>query len=227
MEDRKTEIQGLGTKIKDGIIDAVVADEEEMILEDLKKRMTISLVFVIPLICVGILTPMEHWSILWQIIFVLPVIAVDLRCFSDGITAFWRGKPQKNTLSAIGSIIALAFLQFTAAGVMLTMMAICRYFECYINCKCDAHLKELIAAEPQGGRYKPGDLLRIPEVAIAGFDGFKDEYRESYSDAKLPSLNTTGDWVGLNREIREMFQDFRSQTAHSMKIEFVTKSYFE
>lgn len=71
------------------------------------------------------------------------------------------------------------------------------------------------------------NLLRIPEVAIAGFDGFKDEYRESYSDAKLPSLNTTGDWVGLNREIREMFQDFRSQTAHSMKIEFVTKSYFE
>ena len=134
MEDRKTEIQELGTKIKDGIIDAVVADEEEMILEDLKKRMTISLVFVIPLICVGILTPMEHWSILWQIIFVLPVIAVNLRCFSDGITAFWRGKPQKNTLSAIGSIIALAFLQFTAAGVMLTMMAICRYFECYINC---------------------------------------------------------------------------------------------
>ena len=71
------------------------------------------------------------------------------------------------------------------------------------------------------------NLLRIPEVSIAGFDGFKDEYQESYSDAKLPSLNTTGDWVGLNKEIREMFQDFKSSTAHSMKIEFVTDSYFE
>ena len=71
------------------------------------------------------------------------------------------------------------------------------------------------------------NLLRIPEVYIAGFDGFKDEYSMSYSDVKLPSLNTTGDWVGLNREIKEMFDDFRSQTAETMQIFFVTESYFD
>ena len=70
------------------------------------------------------------------------------------------------------------------------------------------------------------NILRIPEVCIAGFDGFKNDYSLSYSDTGLPSLNTSGDWVGLNEEIRDMFMDFRESTEESMNIRFITDSYF-
>ena len=63
-------------------------------------------------------------------------------------------------------------------------------------------------------------------MALAGFDGFKHEYNESYADASLPTLNPDGDWDGLNDEIKDMFRDVKDSTKGKMKIEFVTDSIF-
>lgn len=70
------------------------------------------------------------------------------------------------------------------------------------------------------------DRLDISDVALAGFDGFKHEYNESYADASLPTLNPDGDWDGLNDEIKDMFRDVKDSTKGKMKIEFVTDSIF-
>lgn len=63
-------------------------------------------------------------------------------------------------------------------------------------------------------------------VAIAGFDGFRHAYNESYADPSLPTLNPDNRWDELNIEISSMFEDVRSSTRGSMEISFVTESLF-
>lgn len=69
--------------------------------------------------------------------------------------------------------------------------------------------------------------LDIQNVALAGFDGFKTVYNESYADSSLPTLNPNGNWDALNDEIKDMFTDFVLSVESKMNIEFVTESIFE
>ena len=68
--------------------------------------------------------------------------------------------------------------------------------------------------------------LDIQNVALAGFDGFKTAYNESYADSSLPTLNPNGNWDALNEEIKDMFRDFVLSVKTKMSIEFVTESIF-
>ncbi len=71
------------------------------------------------------------------------------------------------------------------------------------------------------------DKLQVEQVTIAGFDGFKTKYNESYADPTLPTLNPNNRWDELNEEIKSMFQDVK-KTAKSMhSIQFLTESFFE
>ena len=63
-------------------------------------------------------------------------------------------------------------------------------------------------------------------VAIAGFDGFKTKYNESYADPNLPTLNPNNKWDELNNEIKDMFGDFKNSIMGSMNLHFITESYF-
>lgn len=69
--------------------------------------------------------------------------------------------------------------------------------------------------------------LGVRHVALAGFDGFKSKYNESYADPSLPTLNPDNHWDALNEEIKDMFQDVRLSVANMMDIEFVTDSIFD
>lgn len=70
------------------------------------------------------------------------------------------------------------------------------------------------------------DKLHIQNVSIAGFDGFKHKYNESYADTSLPTLNPDNKWDELNDEIQNMFDDFKLTTETTMNIEFITHSMF-
>ena len=70
------------------------------------------------------------------------------------------------------------------------------------------------------------DKLGVNNVSIAGFDGFRHKYNESYADAYLPSLNPDNKWDELNAEIFEMFEDFKKYSANCKNIYFVTESFF-
>ena len=70
------------------------------------------------------------------------------------------------------------------------------------------------------------DWLGIGEVSIAGFDGFKTRYNESYADPQLPSLNPENKWDELNEEIHSMFREFKENAEHLRSIHFLTESYF-
>lgn len=70
------------------------------------------------------------------------------------------------------------------------------------------------------------DRLGVEKVAVAGFDGFMTHYNETYADKSLPTL-VEKDWDALNKEIGDMFADFK-QTADSVtEVEFITKSIFD
>ncbi|MCM1468420.1 MAG: hypothetical protein NC086_09745, partial [Alistipes sp.] len=71
------------------------------------------------------------------------------------------------------------------------------------------------------------DYLHMTEVSIAGFDGFKDKYNESYADTFLPSLNPQNKWGELNEEIKSMFSDFIHNAEYVRHVEFVTDSIFK
>ena len=71
------------------------------------------------------------------------------------------------------------------------------------------------------------DNLHVKNVAIAGFDEFKNEYNESYADEALPTVNPDNDWTKLNEEILDMFMDFRSKMKHLENLQFITNSHFD
>lgn len=69
--------------------------------------------------------------------------------------------------------------------------------------------------------------LDVQEVVVAGFDGFKTQYNESYADASLPNLNTSNTCESLNREIKSMFLDVKESVTGRMEIKFITDSIFD
>lgn len=68
------------------------------------------------------------------------------------------------------------------------------------------------------------DRLHVKNIYLAGFDGFKERYNESYADESLPTLNPGGDWEKLNDEIKDMFQDVQETT--KLNITFLTESIY-
>lgn len=70
------------------------------------------------------------------------------------------------------------------------------------------------------------DRLGVKKVVLAGFDGFKHEYNESYADEFLPTLNPGNKWDDLNVEIKDMLNDVKAMTEGKMEIEFLTESIY-
>ena len=68
--------------------------------------------------------------------------------------------------------------------------------------------------------------IGVKKVYLAGFDGFKDTYNESYADEALPTVNPGKKWGELNQEIKDMFDDVKN-TSKNMSIHFITESEFE
>ncbi len=68
--------------------------------------------------------------------------------------------------------------------------------------------------------------LKTERISIAGFDGFKHRYNESYADASLPTLNPDGRWDELNEEISDMYKDFVLSEGEGVRIKFVTETIY-
>ena len=71
------------------------------------------------------------------------------------------------------------------------------------------------------------DYLEKNNITLAGFDGFKNKYNESYADEFLPTLNPENKWDELNEEIKELFKDYKKRAKITKDIKFLTESIFE
>ncbi len=175
MQERKTEIQQFGNKIRDsireGVLDAVKNDREERALEDLKRRLTLSLCFVVPLFLIDWLAAGSLGAMMVEILLTALLVAVNRSCFTDGFESIRARRPEKNTLAAIGSIVALLMFQFATAGLFLTTMALCRCCEAYVRYKLDEHLKRLIEAEPEDPGLETGAVITVEIGEVVPADG--------------------------------------------------------
>jgi len=70
------------------------------------------------------------------------------------------------------------------------------------------------------------DKLNVSDIAIAGFDTFSHNYNESYADKMIPSVHGVMDVDAMNRDIKDIYKDFRSRNKDSVKVEFITSSDF-
>lgn len=70
-------------------------------------------------------------------------------------------------------------------------------------------------------------LLNVANIAIAGFDQFKEGYNESYADKALPAIHSDRSAEEINKELKQMFDEFCMENGEKIKIEFVTESGFE
>lgn len=71
------------------------------------------------------------------------------------------------------------------------------------------------------------EKLEVENVYIAGFDGFKNKYNESYADSNIPSYSSDIDWEELNKEISDMYINFKKELDNRVNIEFLTESIFD
>ncbi len=69
--------------------------------------------------------------------------------------------------------------------------------------------------------------IGVKNVYIVGFDGFKEDYDDSYADKSLPNLNPENKWVELNNEIKAMFKELSDSLEGRMNIAFLTPSIYE
>lgn len=150
----------------------IARDRNEMALAGLKKRMILSVIFLVvqcALLLAGIEmeVPMDFQAALMLI----PLIALNSRCYIDGFQSIRTRQPEKNILAAIGSILAIVSFHFVAASVVLTTMALCRYCEAYVRFRLNSHLNDLVEAEPDDGKLHEGDILTIGAGEIIPVDG--------------------------------------------------------
>ena len=66
----------------------------------------------------------------------------------------------------------------------------------------------------------------IMNVALAGFDQFEEGYNTSYADETLPTLQGKYSAEKINKELKQMFDEFCLTNKENMSIEFVTESRF-
>ena len=69
-------------------------------------------------------------------------------------------------------------------------------------------------------------LLQVMNVALAGFDQFEEGYNTSYADETLPTLQGKYSAEKINKELKQMFDEFCLTNKENMSIEFVTESGF-
>lgn len=146
---------------------------------------------------------------------ILPGYDYDFLFFTNKVRYEYAGAAYEETFDRVGKIV-LSNIKTTPGEkerIVNFNRAIKRGWEHFDNAvMCALRLLE---------------SLGVNRVCLAGFDGFKTEYNESYADESLPTLIPGIDYQKLNEEIRDMYQDFIKSDDNKMSVEFVTESYFE
>lgn len=156
-------------------------------IKTMRKRIIVSVVFLIPLMYLS-MAHMFGYSLPWilgehipngigQLIFTVPIIAVNFKFFTNGISSLIKLNPNMDSLIAIGSgvsfiysVISLMFfemghLYFESAGMILTLITIGKYLETLSKGKTKDAINSLI------------DL--VPEKSIVIKDGVEVEIESS------------------------------------------------
>ena len=70
------------------------------------------------------------------------------------------------------------------------------------------------------------DKLNVSDIALAGFDGYQGNITENYMDITLQTLNTDKEQDLLNKEIKEMYQEYKTTVDNKINLHFITDSIY-
>ncbi len=200
MKDKRDAAQ-FAEMIREKYLDPISRDKNETILSGLKIRFILSVAFLAPLVALAEWEEARPRDVMpTELALTLILVAINFRCYIDGFGSIFKGKPEKNTLAAIVSAVAIGILQFPIAGLVLTSMAFCRFLEAYITVKLQQHMGELIDTRPDDSHLDKGDILTVAAGQIIPADGIilsggsaVDE--ELITGERVPVRKSDGDLV--------------------------------
>ncbi|MCM1114454.1 MAG: cadmium-translocating P-type ATPase [Clostridium sp.] len=157
-------------------------------IKNMKLRVILSVIFIIPLMYLS-MAHMIGYSLPWilgehipngigQLIFLIPIIAVNFKFFTNGFSSLFKLNPNMDSLVAIGSgasliyslISLIAFdmghLYFESSGMILALITVGKYLETLSKGKTKDAINSLI------------DL--VPEKSIILKDGVETEIDSSF-----------------------------------------------
>ena len=65
------------------------------------------------------------------------------------------------------------------------------------------------------------------KIAIAGFDGFREDVEKNYYDNSFQNERHVGEFSTLNKEVSSMFAEIVETMSPDCMFEFITPSLFE
>lgn len=194
------------------------------------KRLILSAVFMIPLFYVsmghmlGLYLPkfLHNMTIngAVQLVLCLPVIAVNLKTFKNGVIKLFKGSPTMDSLIAVGVLASFIFslfllgkeehLYFESASMILTFTTLGKYLEERAKRKTTTAIEALINLVPdvavieENGeqkeipvdKLKKGDIVLIKPGAKIPVDGTVTEGEASVDESAI-----TGESVPVYKEV--------------------------
>lgn len=140
-------------------------------IKEMKKRVIISVVFLIPLMYLS-MAHMIGYSLPWilgehmpnaigQLIFLIPIIIVNRKFFTNGFSALFKFDPNMDSLVAVGSGASLIYslismfafsnhhLYFESAGMILALITVGKFLETLSKGKTKDAINSLIDLVPE------------------------------------------------------------------------------
>lgn len=140
-------------------------------IKEMKKRVIISVVFLIPLMYLS-MAHMLGYSLPWilgehmpnaigQLIFLIPIIIVNRKFFTNGFSALFKFDPNMDSLVAVGSGASLIYslismfafsnhhLYFESAGMILALITVGKFLETLSKGKTKDAINSLIDLVPE------------------------------------------------------------------------------
>ncbi len=106
-----------------------VTDEKR----NLKKRLIISVIFLIPIMHIAMGGPIPHDDAFMRSLLpgllLIPIVAANRTYYQKGLGLLFKGSSNMDTLIAIGTAASMALLYFEAAGMILTLVTLGKFLE--------------------------------------------------------------------------------------------------
>ena len=191
---------------------------------EMKRRLIVSLIFAIPLFYIAmghmmgapmpafLMNPTAH--LIAQAILVAPIVGINYKYFTVGISMLFRRSPNMDSLIAVGAIAAICLLYFESAGTILTLVTLGKFFEAKAKGKTGAAIEKLFDMAPkeasvirtseEGSEYeekvplediKEGDIIAVKPGEGIPVDGIVLSGSTSVDESAL-----TGESIPVDKE---------------------------
>lgn len=160
--------------------------EQEREAVALKKRFLTSLLFLLPLfyLSMGHMLGMPIPSIFVtdngegnlllstvELILVVPIVIINRNYYKTGFKMLVKLSPNMDSLIAIGSLAGLLYGSFEAAGMILTLVTLGKYFEAKSKGKTSDAIRRLMELEPETALVlRNGKEREIPVAEVRSGD---------------------------------------------------------